>query len=164
MVEIDQKHHSQYHRRLGDIQQILNQGDLDEEIQQKSTAIFKRLAEAEARVHRLPVEAVHFHEIGALDTIIDVVGAAAEIRILGIEKIISSALHLGSGTVVCAHGTLPVPAPATTEFVKVVPVFSSEVACELLTLTGAAILRHCRRALAPYRKCKSKKSVMGPVR
>jgi pyridinium-3,5-bisthiocarboxylic acid mononucleotide nickel chelatase len=140
LVTIDQDHHGQHHRRLADILKILQQSDLDAAIQQQSAAIFQRLAEAEASVHRQPVEAVHFHEVGAMDAIIDVVGAVAGIRALGIKTIICSALHLGAGTVVCAHGTLPVPAPATAELIKGVPVYSSGVSGELLTPTGAAIL------------------------
>jgi uncharacterized protein (TIGR00299 family) protein len=140
VVEIDQEHHGHHHRRLADILQILQQSDLEAAIQQKSAAIFQRLAEAEARVHRRPVEAVHFHEVGAMDAIIDVVGAVAGLAALEIETICCSALHLGAGTVTCAHGTLPVPAPATAELVKGVPAYSSGVTGELLTPTGAAIL------------------------
>ena len=140
IVEIDPDHHGHHHRRLADILAILRQSDLADAIQQKSAAIFQRLAEAEARVHRRPVEAVHFHEVGAMDAIIDVVGAVAGLAALEIETIYCSALHLGAGTVTCAHGTLPVPAPATAELVKGVPAYSSGVAGELLTPTGAAIL------------------------
>ena len=149
VVEIDQDHHGHHHRRLEDILQILQQSELEEAVQQKSAAIFQRLAEAEARVHRQPVEAVHFHEVGAMDAIIDVVGAVAGIDALEIETIHCSALHLGSGTVKCAHGTLPVPAPATAELVKGVPAYSSGVAGELLTPTGAAILTTLASGFGP---------------
>ena len=114
LVDIDQEHHGHHHRRLSDILEILQQSDLDEWVRQKSAAIFQRLADAEARVQRLPVDEVHFHEVGAMDAIIDVVGSVAGIRLLELEEIIYSALHVGSGTVVCAHGTLPVPAPASS--------------------------------------------------
>jgi uncharacterized protein (DUF111 family) len=123
VVEIDQDHHGHHHRRLADILQILQQSDLEAAIQQKSAAIFQRLAEAEARVHRQPVEAVHFHEVGAMD--------------------------LGAGTVTCAHGTLPIPAPATAELVKGVPAYSSGVIGELLTPTGAAILTTLASSFGP---------------
>jgi hypothetical protein len=149
LVEIDQDYHGQHHRRLADILQILQHSDLDEAIQQKSAAIFQRLAEAEASVHRLPAEEVHFHEVGAMDAIIDVVGAVAGISALGIEKVICSALHLGSGTVACAHGTLPVPAPATAELIKGVPAYSGGVTGELLTPTGAAILTTLSTGFGP---------------
>ena len=149
IVEIDQEHHGHHHRRLADILQILQQSDLEAAIQQKSAAIFQRLAEAEARVHRRPVEAVHFHEVGAMDAIIDVVGAVAGLAALEIEPIYCSALHLGAGTVTCAHGTLPVPAPATAELVKGVPAYSSGVNGELLTPTGAAILTTLASSFGP---------------
>ena len=149
LVEIDQKHHEHHHRRLDDILEILNQSDLDEWVRQKSAAVFQRLAEAEARVHRLPVEAVHFHEVGAMDAIIDIVGAVAGIKMLKIEKVFCSALHLGAGTVVCAHGTLPVPAPATAELIKSVPVYSSGMIGEMLTPTGAAILTTLSAGFGP---------------
>ena len=149
VVEIDQDHHGHHHRRLEDILQILQQSELEEAVRQKSAAIFQRLAEAEARVHRQPVEAVHFHEVGAMDAIIDVVGAVAGIDMLEIETIHCSALHLGAGTVKCAHGTLPVPAPATAELVKGVPAYSSGVAGELLTPTGAAILTTLASGFGP---------------
>ena len=149
LVEIDQEHHEHYHRRFDDILEILHQSDLDEWVQQKSASIFHRLAEAEARVHRQLIEEVHFHEVGAMDAIIDVVGAVAGIRMLGIEKVFCSALHLGAGTVVCAHGTLPVPAPATAELIKGVPVYSSGVTGELLTPTAAAILTTLSAGFGP---------------
>ena len=140
VVEIDQDHHGHHHRRLPDILQILQDSDLDERVKEKCATVFQRLAEAEARVHRTPVESIHFHEVGAMDAIIDVVGAVAGLQALGIENIICSPLNLGSGTVTCAHGTLPVPAPATAELVRDVPVYASGVTGELLTPTGAAIL------------------------
>lgn len=149
VVEIDQEHHGHHHRGLTDILQILQHSELDEAIQQKSAAIFQRLAEAEASVHGQPIEAVHFHEVGAMDAIIDVVGAVAGIRALGIETVVCSALHLGSGTVACAHGTLPVPAPATAELIKGAPAYSSGVTGELLTPTGAAILTTLAASFGP---------------
>jgi len=140
LVVVDEDHHHQHHRHLADIKSIIAQSDLEESIRQKSVAIFTRLAEAEAKVHQTTIEQIHFHEVGAMDAIIDVVGAVAGIAALGIQKIFCSPLHLGSGTVECAHGTLPVPAPATAELVKGKPVYSTGVVGELLTPTGAAIL------------------------
>jgi uncharacterized protein (TIGR00299 family) protein len=156
VVEIDQDHHGHHHRRLLDILQILRRSDLDETLKEKSTAIFQRLAEAEARVHRQPAESIHFHEVGAMDAIIDVVGAVAGLDALGIETIICSPLHLGSGTVVCAHGTLLVPAPATAELVRDVPVYSSGETGELLTPTGAAILTTLSSRFGPLPEMKIK--------
>jgi uncharacterized protein (TIGR00299 family) protein len=138
MVVVDEAHH--HHRNLADIKDIIGQSDLEDSIRKKSIAIFTRLAAAEAKVHQTAIEKIHFHEVGAMDAIIDVVGAVAGIAALGIRKIFCSPLHLGSGTVECAHGTLPVPAPATAELVKGKPVYSTGVEGELLTPTGAAIL------------------------
>jgi len=140
VVVVDEDHHHQHHRHLADIKSIIAQSDLEDSIRQKSIAIFTRLAEAEAKVHQTTIEQIHFHEVGAMDAIIDVVGAVAGIAALGIQKIVCSPLHLGSGTVACAHGVLPVPAPATAELVKGKPVYSTGVVGELLTPTGAAIL------------------------
>ncbi len=139
LVVVDEGYHH-HHRHLADIKSIIAQSDLEESIQQKSIAIFTRLAEAEAKVHQTTIEQIHFHEVGAMDAIIDVVGSVAGITALGIQKIFCSPLHLGSGTVECAHGTLPVPAPATAELVKGKPVYSTGIMGELLTPTGAAIL------------------------
>ena len=140
IVMVDEAHHHHHHRNLAEIKNILAHSDLEDSIRKKSIAIFTRLAEAEAKVHQTAIEKIHFHEVGAMDAIIDVVGAVAGIAALGIQKIFCSPLHLGSGTVECAHGTLPVPAPATAELVKGKPVYSTEVEGELLTPTGAAIL------------------------
>jgi uncharacterized protein (TIGR00299 family) protein len=128
---------------------IIEQSDLDPSVKADAIAVFRRLAHAEARVHRTAVESVHFHEVGAMDAIIDVVGAVAGLRALGIEKIVCSPLHLGSGTVQCAHGTLPVPAPATAELVKGKPVYSTGVQGELLTPTGAAVLTTLAKDFGP---------------
>lgn len=133
-------HHHHHHRHLHHIEEIIDQSDLGDPVKTKSLAIFRRLAEAEAKVHRTTIDAIHFHEVGAVDAIIDVVGAVAGLAALGIEKIYCSALHVGTGTVECAHGTLPVPAPATAELIRGKPVYSTGVEGELLTPTGAAIL------------------------
>ncbi|MEE4606905.1 MAG: nickel pincer cofactor biosynthesis protein LarC [Desulfobacteraceae bacterium] len=134
--ETDQSHH----RHLADIEAIITQSDLADSIQQKCIAIFTRLAEAEAKIHQTTIDRIHFHEVGAMDAIIDIVGAVAGTTLLGVQKIFCSPLHTGSGTIECAHGTLPVPAPATAELLKGKPVYSSGIEGELLTPTGAAIL------------------------
>jgi uncharacterized protein (TIGR00299 family) protein len=140
LVTIDDHHHHHHHRHLHDIEQILGKSDLEQVVKERSISIFRRLAEAEAHVHRTTVDHIHFHEVGAMDAIIDVVGSVAGLAALGVEKIYCSALHVGSGTVECAHGTLPVPAPATANLIQGKPIYSTGVKGELLTPTGAAIL------------------------
>lgn len=134
-----QEHH---HRHLADIEAIIVASSLSGHIQRRSLAVFRRLAEAEAAVHGCSVDEVHFHEVGAIDTIVDVVGSVIGLELLGVERVYASPLPLGSGTIVCDHGTLPVPAPATLELCRQagVPVRASDVAAELVTPTGAAIL------------------------
>ncbi len=140
LVSIDQAYHGHHHRHLSHIKEIILSSALDPVVKDRSVSIFTRLAEVEAHVHNVDVEEVHFHEVGAVDTIIDVVGAVAGFHLLGIEKLFCSPLHLGSGTVTCSHGMLPVPAPATALLVQGKPVYATEVKGELLTPTGAAIL------------------------
>ena len=140
IVIVEEDHHHHHHRHLSDIKTILENSDLEKGIKKKSIGIFTRLAEAEAKVHQTTIDHIHFHEVGAMDAIIDVVGSVAGLAALGIEKIVCSALHVGAGTVECAHGTLPVPAPATVELIQGKPIYSTGVQGELLTPTGAAIL------------------------
>lgn len=140
VVQVDDDHHRYHHRHFTDIEAIIERSDLIDDVKRQSIAIFRRLAEAEAKAHRTSIEAIHFHEVGAMDAIIDVVGAVAGLAALGIEKVVCSPLHVGTGTVQCAHGTLPVPAPATAELIRGAPSYSTGVTGELLTPTGAAIL------------------------
>ena len=148
-IIIDQDHHDHHHRHLAHIREIIASSDLEASIKERSTAIFVRLAEAEARVHRSDVESIHFHEVGAMDAIIDVVGSVIGLTALGIDKVFCSPLHVGSGTIECAHGTLPVPAPATAELTKGKPIYSTGVKGELLTPTGAAILTTLSSGFGP---------------
>lgn len=127
-------------RTLEDILSILDKSKLEEKIKERSRAIFTKLASVEAKIHGKDVQKIHFHELGGLDTIIDVVGAVAGVNYLGIEKVYSSPLPLGKGFVKCAHGILPVPAPATLELLKDIPVYGSHIEAELVTPTGAAII------------------------
>lgn len=140
MVIVDEEHHGHHHRHLSHIREIIEKSGLEKSVRQKSIAIFTRLAEAEAKIHQTAIENIHFHEVGAMDAVIDVVGSVAGLNALGIEKVLCSPLHVGSGTVTCAHGILPVPAPATAELIKGKPVYSTGVKGELLTPTAAAIL------------------------
>lgn len=149
LVTIDDHHHHHHHRHLHDIEQILEKSDLDTNIIEKSIRIFHRLAEAEAHVHQTTVDRIHFHEVGAMDAIIDVVGSVAGLAALGVEEIHCSPLHVGSGTIQCAHGTLPVPAPATADLIKGKPVYATGVRGELLTPTGAAVLTTLATGFGP---------------
>jgi uncharacterized protein (TIGR00299 family) protein len=135
-VETTEKHH---HRGLSKILEIIDRAELAPRIKERATKIFRRLGEAEAKVHQVEIEKVHFHEVGAVDAIIDIVGAAIGFELLGVDEFSCSAFDVGAGTVRTAHGILPVPAPATAELLRGAPSFSSGVQCELVTPTGAAI-------------------------
>lgn len=132
----------QPHRHLSDVLAIIDGSGLDPLVKRRAGAVFGRLAEAEAKVHGSTVEEVHFHEVGAVDAIVDVVGSVFGLSALGVEAVYASSLPMGSGTVQTAHGLLPVPAPATLELLTKVraPVRPSEARTELVTPTGAALL------------------------
>jgi uncharacterized protein (TIGR00299 family) protein len=132
--------HEEHHRRLSDIRKMIQTSPLEQGVKDLSLAIFQRLAEAEARVHRTEVEKVHFHEVGAVDSIVDIVGTAIGINHFKPEMIFSSELPMGRGFVQCQHGRLPLPAPATLEILRGYPVKSADVEGELVTPTGAAIV------------------------
>jgi len=134
--------HSHQHRHLADIQNILSASQLSSQVKQTVERVFTLLAEAEAHVHGEPVEKIHFHEVGALDSIVDVVGAVIGLEALGIERLYASPLPYNSGTIESAHGVLPLPAPATLEIMKLanIPLTPSTAQVELVTPTGAALL------------------------
>ena len=127
-------------RHLSDIRSIIETSTLSSSIKQKSIRIFERLAQAEAKVHGTTPDKVHFHEVGAVDAIVDIVGSIIGLEVLGITNIAGSAINLGSGTIRTSHGTMPVPAPATAELLKNIPSYGSSVPFELTTPTGAVIL------------------------
>jgi uncharacterized protein (TIGR00299 family) protein len=129
-----------HHRHLSDIERIINSSRLNDALKARAVKIFGRLAEAEARVHNVPVERIHFHEVGAVDAIVDVVGACIGFELLGVECFAASALHVGSGTVEMAHGRFPVPPPAVAELLRGAPIYSTDIAGELVTPTGAAVV------------------------
>ncbi len=128
------------HRHLHHITKIIEQSSLAPIIKENAIRVFTRLAEAEASVHNTTPERIHFHEVGALDAIVDIVGAAIGLHLLGADAIYVSPFSLGTGFTTCAHGTIPVPAPATVELLKGKPVRQSDIEAELVTPTGAAIL------------------------
>lgn len=140
LVHVEHDHHHHHHRHLADITAIIENSTLAPAVKADGIKIFGRLAAAEAKVHHTSVDHIHFHEVGAMDAIIDVVGGVIGLHALGIDTIVCSPLHVGSGTVECAHGTLPVPAPATAQLIQGKPIYSTGVRGELLTPTGAAIL------------------------
>jgi uncharacterized protein (TIGR00299 family) protein len=141
--------HEHAHRHLSDILKIIYGSRLSDAVKYRAAQIFSRLAEAEALVHNETINQVHFHEVGALDAIIDVVGAAICFDILGIERFASSALHVGSGTVDMDHGRYPVPPPAVVELLKGAPFYSTDITGELVTPTGAAIITTVCTAYGP---------------
>jgi uncharacterized protein (TIGR00299 family) protein len=128
------------HRHLRHIEELINNSNLSERIKVKSLAIFNRIALAEAKVHQIDIQKVHFHEVGALDSIADIVGAAICQEYLEVDEIYSSPVQLGGGFVKCAHGMMPVPAPATAEIMAGIPVKTGLIEYEATTPTGAAIL------------------------
>jgi uncharacterized protein (TIGR00299 family) protein len=127
------------HRHLAQILQLIETAALPERAKQNAAAVFQRLAEAEASVHQVPVEQVHFHEVGAADSVADIVGACVAFELLGVTSIVSSPLNVGSGTASTAHGVLPVPAPATAALLRGKAIYSEGPAVELTTPTGAAL-------------------------
>lgn len=140
---------AQPHRHLKHILKILEEAALTPSVRERAAAVFRRLAEAEARVHGCAVEAVHFHEVGAVDAIIDVVAAAAALEELGVRRVECSPIPTGRGTVVCAHGVMPVPAPATAEMLVGVPLAACDEVGEMTTPTGAALLTTMAAAFGP---------------
>lgn len=140
-VKVNKNHPaSKKERTLEDVWQLLDESKLNAGIVDKSKKIFKNLALAEASVHNTSIDKIHFHEVGAIDSIVDIVGSVIGISMFNADKIISSPLHLGKGFVNCSHGLIPVPAPATLELTKNVPVYSRGIESELTTPTGAAII------------------------
>ena len=134
-------HGHDHHRSLSTILGIIGAAKLSEAVKERAIRGFQLLGEAEAAIHSIPIEKVHFHEVGAVDTIVDIVCAAAGAAYLGVDRWCASPLNVGSGTVKCAHGTLPVPAPATLRLLGDAPVYAAGQAMERVTPTGATILR-----------------------
>ena len=135
-------HHEHHHYGIEDIRSIINGLPVPASVKENALAIYTRIASAESKVHGQPVSEIHFHEVGAMDAVADVVGNCFLLEAIGAERIVSSPVNVGSGSVRCAHGILPVPAPATAEILKGTEYYSDEIRGELCTPTGAAILTH----------------------
>lgn len=139
-VIVSKSKHHHLHRSFSSIRKLIGQSHLSEVVKKNSIEIFKKIAKVEARIHKTTIEKVCFHEVGGVDSIIDIVGGVWAIESLKLDKIYSSALNIGEGFVDCAHGRLPVPAPATLKLLKGIPAFSSGIKNELTTPTGAAMI------------------------
>jgi hypothetical protein len=128
------------HRGLHEILEMITKAGLPDRVTSRASMLFERLGRVEAEIHQVPVERVHFHEVGALDSIVDIVGSVWAVDALGVDRIAASALNTGSGTVATAHGQLPIPAPATIRLLEGVPAYSSGLQSELVTPTGALLI------------------------
>jgi uncharacterized protein (TIGR00299 family) protein len=137
------------HRHLPHVEKIIAGGDLPEKARENAIAVFRRLGEAEAKSHDIAIEKVHFHEVGAVDSICDIVGACVALDSLGVEEVHCSRINVGSGTVETEHGTLPVPAPATAELLRDRPIYAAGPICELTTPTGAALMATLAKSFGP---------------
>src|SRR6202034_3721069 len=154
-------HQHSHGRGLREIRQIISAASISEGAKKTAAAIFEALGQAGAKIHDASVESVHFHEVGAVDAIVDIVCAAVGAEPLGVEEIICSPLNVGCGSVKCVHGTFPVPAPATIELLKDAPVYSSGLRAELVTPTGAAIVKTLASRFSAFPEMKVEKSGYG---
>ena len=139
----------QPHRHLSHIEKLIKNSNLEARVKTRSLGVFSLLAEAEAKIHNQPGEKVHFHEVGAVDSILDIVGCSIGVEWLGLQDFSASAVNVGGGQVRTEHGLYPVPAPATAELLKNVPTYSSGIEAELVTPTGAAFLKSWVTAFGP---------------
>src|SRR5712692_9155574 len=154
-------HHHGYGRNLADIRKIIEKTTIGSAARATAIRIFDALGEAEAEIHNTSIEQVHFHEVGSVDAMVDIVCAAVGAESLAVEEWVCSPLNVGGGTVKCAHGTLPVPAPATLKLLQDAPVYSSGQQVELVTPTGAAIVKTLSRRFAPFPAMKIEKAGYG---
>src|SRR5580692_896481 len=159
--EHDHSRGSEHGRRLSEIRGIIGEAAISEHAKKTAISIFEELGAAEAKIHDSDIEAIHFHEVGAIDAMVDIVCAAVGTDALGVDEFVCSPLNVGGGTVKCAHGTLPVPAPATLELLKGARVYSSGIQAELVTPTGAAIIKTLVKRFEPMPQMKIEKSGYG---
>ncbi|MGB7599147.1 MAG: nickel pincer cofactor biosynthesis protein LarC [Candidatus Sulfotelmatobacter sp.] len=157
----EHSHDHEHSRGLSDIRQIISAASISSSAKKTAIHIFEALGRAEARIHNTSIESVHFHEVGAVDAMVDIVCAAVGAEALGVDEFICSPLNVGGGTVKCAHGTIPVPAPATVELLANAPVYSSGLLMELVTPTGAAIVKTLVSRFASFPEMKIEKSGYG---
>ena len=155
------EHTHQHSRGLVEIREIIGKASISSTAKKTAVSMFEALGAAEAKIHATSIETVHFHEVGAVDAIVDIVCAAVGAEALGVDEIVCSPLNVGGGTVKCAHGTFPVPAPATVELLKDAPVYSSGIQAELVTPTGAAIVKTLARRFVSFPEMKIEKSGYG---
>ena len=148
-------------RGLSEIREIIRKAGISESAKRTAIAIFEALGAAEAKIHNSDIEKVHFHEVGAVDAMVDIVCAAVGAEALAVDEIVCSPLNVGGGTVKCAHGVLPVPVPATVELLQGAPVYSSGIQVELVTPTGAAIVKTLAKRFAPFPAMTIEKSGYG---
>src|SRR5712692_5877490 len=156
-----QEHEHSHGRSLREIKRIISGAPISQGAKRNAIASFEALGAAEAKIHNTDIEAVHFHEVGAVDAIVDIVCAAVGFEALGVDELICSPLNVGGGTVKCAHGDLPVPAPATVELLNGAPVYSSGIQAELVTPTGAAIVKTLAARFSAFPEMKIEKSGYG---
>lgn len=142
-------HHSHTHSGMGEIRDIVSAMPIPTMVKLDILAVYQEIAQAESHVHGVPVDQVHFHEVGAMDAITDITAVCLLLHELEADRIVASAVHVGSGTVRCAHGVLPVPAPATAEILKDIPIYAGTISGELCTPTGAALLKHFASEFGP---------------
>jgi uncharacterized protein (TIGR00299 family) protein len=154
-------HHHEHGRGLKEIREIIRKANIAESAKQTAIAIFETLGAAEAKIHNTDIEKIHFHEVGAVDAMVDIVCAAVGSEVLAVDEFICSSLNVGGGTVTCAHGTFPVPAPATVELLKGAPVYSSGLQVELVTPTGAAIVKVLCKRFSSFPEMKIEKTGYG---
>ena len=155
------EHSHEHGRGLAEIRAIIGKAAISDTAKKTAIAIFEALGAAEAKIHANSIEKVHLHEVGAVDAMVDIVCASVGTEALGVDEIVCSPLNVGGGTVKCAHGTFPVPAPATVELLKDAPVYSSGVQAELVTPTGAAIVKILARRFSAFPEMKIEKSGYG---
>ena len=141
--------HAHDHHSLKEINALIGRSALSAAAKDRAIHLFEQLAEAEAEIHAMPIETIHLHEVGAIDSIVDIVGGVYGLEQLGAGRIVSSPLNVGGGTVRCAHGVFPVPAPATARLLRGVPVYSGEPQMELVTPTGALIVTGYAQSYGP---------------